>query len=122
MSLILKDLYLTNMANKNRVIKSLETVSDELKAFIKQQYPNGYEDSITRIQNAKRESIFVFPLETEETAYLIKVPATKNSAGGYDIESDERDDFDDDDDFKGGDSSDPDDADSDPSYDPDFDN
>ena len=121
MSLILKDLYITNMANKNRVIKSLETISDELKAFIKQQYPNGYEDSITRIQNAKRESIFVFPLETEETAYLIKVPATKNSAGGYDIESDERDDFDDDDDFKGGDG-DPDDSDSDPSYDPDFDN
>ena len=122
MSLILKDLYKTNMANKNRVIKSLDTVSEELKAFIKQQYPNGYEDSITRIQNAKRESIFVFPLETEETAYLIKVPATKNSAGGYDIESDERDDFDDEDDFKGGDSGDPDDADSDPSYDPDFDN
>jgi len=108
------------MANKNRVIKSLETVSDELKAFIKQQYPNGYEDSITRIQNAKRESIFVFPLETEQTAYLIKVTATKNSAGGYDIESEEKDEFnDDDDDYKAGDG---DDADSDPSYDPDFDN
>lgn len=111
------------MANKNRVIKSLETVSDELKAFIKQQYPNGYEDSITRIQNAKRESIFVFPLETEETAYLIKVTATKNSAGGYDIESEEKNEFEDDDDYKGGDGDgDSDGGDSDPSYDPDFDN
>lgn len=111
------------MANKNRVIKSLETVSDELKAFIKQQYPNGYEDSITRIQNAKRESIFVFPLETEETAYLIKVTATKNSAGGYDIESEEKNEFEDDDDHSAGDGEGGDDADSsDPSYDPDFDN
>jgi hypothetical protein len=111
------------MANKNRVIKSLDTVSDELKAFIKQQYPNGYEDSITRIQNAKRESIFVFPLETEETAYLLKVPATKNSAGGYDIESDEREEFDEEDDYKAGSGdADAESTDSDPSYDPDFDN
>ncbi|MFN9500668.1 MAG: hypothetical protein ACK57K_05035 [Chryseotalea sp.] len=70
------------MANsKKRIIKSLETLTDDLKEILKDQYPNGYEGSIARITNAKKESIFVFPLETEDATYLIKVPAVKNSEG-----------------------------------------
>lgn len=79
---------------KKRVIKSLENLSDDLRDLIKEQYPNGYEGSITRITNAKREPIFVFPLETDDSVYLVKVPATKNSDGGYDVESGERQEFD----------------------------
>jgi hypothetical protein len=73
--------------SKKRVIKSLENLSDDLKELLRDQYPNGYESSISRITNAKREPIFVFPLETEDATYLIKVPATKNSEGEYDVES-----------------------------------
>lgn len=73
--------------SKKRVIKSLENLSEELKDLLRDQYPNGYEGSITRITNAKREPIFVFPLETDDATYLIKVPATKNSEGEYDVES-----------------------------------
>jgi hypothetical protein len=74
-------------AAKKRVIKSLENLSDDLRDLMHDQYPNGYEASITRITNAKNEPIFVFPLETEDSVYLVKVPATKNSDGGYDVES-----------------------------------
>jgi hypothetical protein len=73
--------------SKKRVIKSLENLSEDLRDLIREQYPNGYESSITRITNAKKEPIFVFPLETEDAVYLIKVPATKNSDGEYDVES-----------------------------------
>jgi hypothetical protein len=73
--------------SKKRVIKSLENLSEDLKELIREQYPNGYESSITRITNAKKEPIFVFPLETDDATYLIKVPATKNSEGEYDVES-----------------------------------
>ena len=73
--------------SKKRVIKSLENLSEELRDLIKDQHPNGYESSITRIMNAKKEPIFVFPLETDDAIYLVKVPATKNSDGGYDVES-----------------------------------
>lgn len=73
-------------ATKKRLIKSLETLDEDLKELIKKQYPNGYEASITRISNAKREPIFVFPLETKDTTYLIKIPFTKNSEGEYDVE------------------------------------
>jgi hypothetical protein len=125
--------------SKKKVIKSLENLSEDLKDLIHEQYPNGYEASITRITNAKKEPIFVFPLETDDSTYLIKVPVTKNSEGEYDVESsrsekefdnnDEGDFSNNDDDFGGsGGSNDDDDYDEDSgskrreaSYDPDFD-
>jgi hypothetical protein len=73
--------------SKKKVIKSLENLSEDLKELLREQYPNGYEGSITRITNAKKEPIFVFPLETDDATYLVKVPATKNSEGEYDVES-----------------------------------
>lgn len=79
--------------SKKRVIKSLENLSEDLKELLREQYPNGYEASITRIINAKKEHIFVFPLETDDAVYLVKVPVTKNSDGGYDVESSEREEF-----------------------------
>jgi len=73
--------------SKKKVIKSLENLTEDLQELLQSQYPNGYESSITRITNAKREPIFVFPLETEDATYLVKVPVTKNSDGEYDVES-----------------------------------
>jgi hypothetical protein len=127
--------------SKKKVIKSLENLSDDLKELLRDQYPNGYESSITRITNAKKEPIFVFPLETEDATYLIKVPATKNSEGEYDVESNPEKEFEagaadaaggDDDDFAAGDSYSAGEDDYDEeggarksreaSYDPDFDN
>jgi hypothetical protein len=80
-------------ASKKRVIKSLDNLNEELKELLRQQYPNGYEASITRISNAKKEPIFVFPLETDDATYLVKVPVTKNSDGGYDVDAGEKDEF-----------------------------
>jgi hypothetical protein len=79
--------------SKKRVIKSLENLTDDLKELLREQYPAGYEGSITRIMNAKKEPIFVFPLETEDAIYLVKVPAVKNSDGGYDVEKKEEEEF-----------------------------
>jgi hypothetical protein len=80
--------------SKKRVIKSLESLSEDLRELMRQQFPNGYEASITRISNAKNEPIFVFPLETEDAIYLVKVPATKNSEGEYAVESGKKQEFD----------------------------
>ena len=115
---------------KKRVIKSLENLGEDLRELLKDQYPNGYDGSTTRIMNAKKEPIFVFPLETDDSIYLVKVPATKNSDGGYDVDSSEKQEFDGDDDDSGssrGDFDNSDDFDGDgdakeASYDPDFDN
>ena len=80
--------------SKKRVIKSLESLSEDLRELLRQQFPNGYESSITRISNAKNEPIFVFPLETDDAIYLVKVPATRNSEGEYDVESGKKQEFD----------------------------
>ncbi len=120
---------------KKRIIKSLENLSLELRELLKKQYPNGYEAAITRITNARNEPIFVFPLETEDATYLVKIPTVKNSEGEYEMETEPRD-FDneaDEDDFGTSDDYGSDDDDSyddgtrhrssrEASYDPDFDN
>ncbi len=119
---------------KKRVIKSLENLTEDLRDLLREQYPNGYESSITRITNAKKEPIFVFPLETDDSVYLVKVPATKNSDGGYDVESGKKQEFegddddvrtpaeDDDFDNSGDFDNDSDEGGKEASYDPDFDN
>ncbi len=123
----------TMAITKKRVIKSLENLTEDLKELLREQYPNGYESSITRITNAKKEPIFVFPLETDDSVYLVKVPATKNSDGGYDVESSKKQEFDgDDDDVRtpsdddfdnsGDFDGDGDEGGKEASYDPDFDN
>lgn len=119
--------------SKKRIIKSLDNLTDELRELIKRQYPNGYESNITRIVSPKKEQLFVFPLETDDAIYLVKVPVTKNSDGGYDMDkeqddlADDQDDLNDDD--AGDDSSDDYDDDGggkpgsrEGSYEPDFDN
>lgn len=124
--------------SKKKVIKSLENLTEDLRDLIKDQYPGGYESVISRITNAKKEPIFVFPLETEDATYLIKVPVTKNSDGEYDLDAKQEPDLDNtpaddplgsDDSFAGGSDSGEDDLDEDgstksreASYDPDFDN
>ncbi|NJN42056.1 MAG: hypothetical protein HC811_07385 [Flammeovirgaceae bacterium] len=116
--------------SKKRAIVSLDNLSGELKELVRKQYPAGYEGSITRIMNAKKEPIFVFPLETDEATYLVKIPATKNSDGEYDVESSVKQEFDDSDDDTGSDDFSGTDIEGDgdgenskdPSYEPDFDN
>ena len=125
--------------SKKKVIKSLDNLSEDLRELLKKQYPAGYENSITRINSGKKEPIFVFPLEADEATYLVKIPATRNSEGEYDVESKPKDpefgaeekgveeDFGNSDDFggddnygdeEGGEADQP----KDPSYEPDFDN
>jgi len=38
---------------KKRVIKSLDNLSEELKELLHEQYPNGYESSITRMTEVR---------------------------------------------------------------------
>ncbi|TXH25008.1 MAG: hypothetical protein E6Q96_09605 [Cyclobacteriaceae bacterium] len=123
--------------NKKRLIKSLDNLSEDLKELIKRQYPNGYESNITRIVSPKKEQLFVFPLETDDAIILVKVPVTKNSDGGYDMEKETKEEFSDDrddlaDNEEGDEDSDSDGGEDDyegsgkagkeGSYDPDFDN
>ena len=57
---------------KKRVIISYENLSEELKELFKEEYPEGYGGSMQKIIKPNGEPIFVVPLETEESSYMVK--------------------------------------------------
>lgn len=59
---------------KKRIIKKFEQLSAEMIALVKEQYPDGYEESLITFQTPKGELEIGLPLETEDTYYLIKMP------------------------------------------------
>lgn len=74
---------------KKRVIKSLENLDPSIKHLLKSEYPYGFEESLTKLTNAKNEPFYVVPLETDDTAYLIKISVTRNEEGDVDVDIDQ---------------------------------
>lgn len=64
-------------ANKKRIIKSFEKLSPELQDRLKESYPYGYSNQLIRLNNAKNETFFAVPLETDDTMYMVKVHIDK---------------------------------------------
>lgn len=58
---------------KKRIVTSYKNLSDEIKALVNIKYPNGYQDSMIRIDKGPSDFFYAIMLETEETSYLIKV-------------------------------------------------
>ena len=48
-------------------------MSPELQEEIKKQYPNGYTDSMLRVDKGPGNFFYAIMLETEEVSYLVKV-------------------------------------------------
>ena len=59
--------------NKNRLVVSYHSLTAELQEELRRQYPNGYEDSMIRIDKGPEDFFYAVFLETEEVNYLIKV-------------------------------------------------
>lgn len=57
---------------KKNLIVSFKNLSEELKELFKEKYPDGYKDYLQRFDKPNGESIFVVPMETEDTVYMIK--------------------------------------------------
>lgn len=60
-----------------RIIKSYENLTPELKELMKEKYPYGYANKLIRLTNARNETFFAVPLETEGSNYMVKVPLEK---------------------------------------------
>lgn len=59
--------------SKKRVVVSYKNLSPELQEEIKRQYPNGYTDSMLRVDKGPGDFFYAIMLETEEVSYLVKV-------------------------------------------------
>lgn len=58
---------------KKRVVVSYKNLSPELQEEIKKQYPNGYTDSMLRIDKDPGDFFYAIMLETDDVSYLVKV-------------------------------------------------
>lgn len=64
---------MTNHNNrKKKLIISYKNISEELRELFKETYPDGYQDYLQKTIKPNGEPIFVVPLETEDTSYMIK--------------------------------------------------
>jgi hypothetical protein len=59
--------------SKKRVVVSYKNLTPELQEEIKKQYPNGYTDSMLRVDKGPGDFFYAIMLETEEVSYLVKV-------------------------------------------------
>lgn len=58
--------------HKKNLIVSYKNLSDELRELLKERYPEGYKDYIQRFEKPNGETIFVLPLETDDSVYMVK--------------------------------------------------
>lgn len=58
--------------HKKNLIVSYKNLSDKLKELFMEQYPDGYSDHLQRFEKPNGDVIFVVPMETEDTVYMIK--------------------------------------------------
>lgn len=67
-------------SNKPRVVKSYETLSEELQEQIKLAYPEGFAQNLIKYKNAAAESVSALIFETDERVYLVKMTITQAHA------------------------------------------
>ena len=58
--------------HKKNLIVSYKNLSEELKELFKERYPEGYEDYLQRFEKPNGDIIFVAPMETDDTMYMVK--------------------------------------------------
>lgn len=63
----------TPTALKKRLVTSFHNLSSELQDELKRLYPNGFSDSMMRIEKPNGDFFYAVPFETEEVNYLVKI-------------------------------------------------
>ena len=64
---------------KKKLMISYDNLSEELKELFKETYPEGHKDHMQKIVKPDGTPIFVVPMETEETSYMVKFEARIDS-------------------------------------------
>ena len=75
--------------HKKNLIVSYKNLPDDLKEQFKELYPEGYSNYLQKFTKPNGEPIFVVPLETDDTAYMVKFEVKIDTLGeGDDIDKD----------------------------------
>lgn len=78
--------------HKKNLIISYKNLSEELLQLFQERYPEGYKDYLQRFDKPNGETIFVVPLETDDSVYMIKFDVKIDTA--FDDDDAEKDYFD----------------------------
>lgn len=70
----------SHRTHKKNLIVSYKNLSEELQETFKEQYPEGYRDYLQRFEKPNGGTIFVCPMETEDTMYMVKFDVVIDSA------------------------------------------
>ena len=82
----------THRTHKKNLIVSYKNLSEKLKEMFMEQYPDGYSDHLQRFEKPNGDVIFVVPMETEDTVYMIKFDVKIDTS--YTDDENEKDFFD----------------------------
>ncbi|MFI3288059.1 MAG: hypothetical protein R3Y61_06250 [Rikenellaceae bacterium] len=67
---------------------SYENLSDELKVQLKERYPDGFTDHMTRVDKPNGDFFYGVVLETQDTIYFVKISVKIDDKTQEDIEKD----------------------------------
>ncbi len=73
---------------KKRVMISYENLPQELLTMLKEKYPNGLTDHMTRVDKPNGDFFHGVLLETEDTSYFVKIAVKVDNKSSEDIEKD----------------------------------
>ena len=67
--------------NKKRLVVNYQNLSEELLDALKKRYPNGYGDSVMKINGPNDKVFYAVMLDTQDASYLVKVDVKIDSVG-----------------------------------------
>ena len=71
----------TTRKHKKNLIVSYKNLTDDLKEKFKETYPEGYNNYLQKFVKPNGEAIYVVPLETDDTAYMVKFEVKIDTLG-----------------------------------------
>ncbi len=77
-----------NARAKRRVMTSYDKLSSELKSLLKERYPDGFTDHMTRIDKPNGDFFYGVMLETEDSIYFVKISVKIDDKAQEEIEKD----------------------------------
>lgn len=73
---------------RRRVVTNYESLTPELVEALKERYPLGFTDYMTRVDKPNGDFFYGVMLETEDTSYFVKISVKIDDKAKEDIEKD----------------------------------
>lgn len=77
---------------KKHIVTSFRNLSPEMQEAVKEKYPIGFTDAMMRVDKPNGDFFYAVPFDTDDTAYLVKIDVKIDDNSQ---EEDEKDYFDD---------------------------